>query len=829
MKTTGTWQSPFCQNSDTKRFFVIQPITNRRITKWQESCLNKARNGKNSDVINATYFLTFPLSSCIEKGMKNQELSLPEPSPNGRIYINQDCWLLNEDGCVTVFVKWFPLLSYDADDHAMARMVMVMLAESKVATQEELTRTFGVERTTLYRLRRKYQEQGPEAFVDKKRGPKGPRKTGGRLDRVIVRMKDEGKSNQKVAERLGTSENAIRRALKRLGYHPKEKAQEDIPLNAGGDEDKQKKSTEPILHEPQTQEEQGEDFPVDVSMDTDPENRDIDRLLARMGLLEDAAPMFRDARAVEGIGVLLAVPILVLHGVFSNAARAFSSLGPAFYGLRNTLLGLVFCFLRGINRPENLKEHSPSAMGKAMGLDRAPEMKTLRRKIRELAGQNRVTCFIKMQLEGHLQRLKKGILWVYIDGHVSVYSGKSKLSKHYVTKLRMSLPAVLDYWINDENGDPLLVMTGRPRKGMTGVIEETIGKLRASGDRRVITLVFDREGWSPALFARLDAMEGVRFVTYRKSSKGRKLPRLSEKEFKKHKWEVNGQKIEYELICKRVHIKYRSGRKKKKLLLRQVTRRSEDGHQTHIVTNDWDTPDVEIAYRMFSRWSQENFFKYMRERKDLDGLISYLMEEADSERLVQNPYREPLKRDLKKHRAELEKLMSRYGDLALENNEATRPTTRGFKIANVKLGREIKKKKKVIEKLEKDLKELPAKIPVRLTVGEEPKQVHTQTRRLIHAFRMVCYRAESSLRELLRGSYPRWNEESRALIRTFLNASGDVYVSGGNLLVTLDKQSSPHRTKLLACLCEALNLQKTRFPGSDLVLHFEVREGENVA
>jgi len=49
----------------------------------------------------------------------------------------------------------------------------------------------------------------------------------------------------------------------------------------------------------------------------------------------------------------------------------------------------------------------------------------------------------------------------------------------------------------------------------------------------------------------------------------------------------------------------------------------DDGrHQTQIITSRWDLRDVEVAYRMFERWRQENFFKYMREEFLLDALVT---------------------------------------------------------------------------------------------------------------------------------------------------------------------------------------------------------------
>ena len=101
-----------------------------------------------------------------------------------------------------------------------------------------------------------------------------------------------------------------------------------------------------------------------ASHDTDPGDRCADRLLARLGLLEDAPPLFGSATAVPGAGVLLALPVLVASGVFECAQKIYGSLGPAFYGLRTSLLTLLLMALWRIKRPEGLKEtrHRTSAV-----------------------------------------------------------------------------------------------------------------------------------------------------------------------------------------------------------------------------------------------------------------------------------------------------------------------------------------------------------------------------------------------------------------------------------------------------------------------------------
>jgi transposase len=768
--------------------------------------------------------------------MHTTQPELIEPLSDDRIPINTRCFLRLTDDCVVVFVRGLPIFSYDANDLAAKRIVMVQLAELKVASKADIARAFAVKRLTVFRQMEKYQAGGIQALVPKKRGPKGPRVTGGRRDKVILSRKKSGESNYQIAERLGVSEFSIRQALKRMGYEEKTPVQAELPsVIAVATEDERAIEEAPPEDEaahaqggrvaPELTASQDLNVPVVTTFDPDPANRVMDRLLARLGLLDDAAPLFQTAQGVEGAGVLLAIPVLVTHGVFADAGQAFRGLGAAFYGLRNVVLTLLICFMRGINRPENLKHYTPSSLGQVLGLDRAPEMKTLRRKIRSLASQKRSLSFAREQMKRHLTRLSGDLLWVYIDGHVSVYSGKRKVNKHHVTRLRLSMPSVLDYWVNDANGDPLFVFSGRVRKGMVPVLRETIKELRDAGERRVITLVFDREGWSPALFAELDKMEGVRFVTYRKASRGKKLPRLAASAFEEHEMDFNGEKVKYELVDRTVRIEHGPRKKRMRLELRQVTRRTDKGKQTHVVTNDRETMAVELAHRMFSRWGQENFFKYMDNKRDFDALVTYLMEDADPERMVSNPRRTELRNELKRQRRELEKLTAGYGSRALDNKESSRPTVRGFKIANGQLGQEILQQREQVEKLEAQLKQIPVKVPLSATLeGKQPKEVHDETRRLMHVLRMSAHRAESGLRELFRPVYARWHQESRDMVRTFLGSTGDIEVAEGELRVTLNAQAAPHRTRVLAHLCSELNTLGVKFPGSDLVLRFAVHE-----
>jgi hypothetical protein len=573
-----------------------------------------------------------------------------------------------------------------------------------------------------------------------------------------------------------------------------------------------------------------EPLPVVMSFDSDPQDRSLDRALARAGVLDDAAPVFGTQHNVRSAGLLLGIPILVTHGVFADAVRIFGHIGPAFYGIRNVVATVLLMFLARINRPEHLKEHSPRELGAVLGLDRAPEMKTLRRKIRRLSALGKSLEFMRQLARRHLQRKGSTKLWLLVDGHVSVYSGKRKLKKQHVTRLRISLPAVLDYWLNDDSGDPVLAVTGVAKKGMTKLVPGLIEEMRQQGETRPVTVIFDREGWSPQMFARLAAMPGVFFLSYRKAGKKKKLPQLPAGEFLSCQGEIDGQKVEFELADKSIHIDYGPRGKRKRLRMRQISRQKQNGDQTHVVTNDRASAALVLAHHMFGRWGQENFFKYLGDEADFDGLWTYAMEDADADQEVANPERKKLAAKMNKTREHLEDLTRQYGERALDNQESRRPTMRGFKIANIDLTQELCRATEELARLKQRYDSIPVTVPIRETLkGNTLQQVRVETRRLIHCFRIAAFRAESALRELLRPNYPRWRQDGRTIIQSMLQSSGDLEVRPGMLHVILAPQSAPHRSRALARLCEELNALETKYPGSDLALKFSVRGQEDVS
>jgi hypothetical protein len=405
--------------------------------------------------------------------------------------------------------------------------------------------------------------------------------------------------------------------------------------------------------------------------------------------------------------------------------------------------------------------------------------------------------------------------FLYIDGHVRTYHGKHVIAKGYDTRTRHAVPATTDYWVNDQKGDPLFVITAEANAAMTRMLTPILEEARVLlGPRRRITIVFDRGGWSPKLFAKLIAM-GFDILTYRKG----RCRRVSDKRFVWRKANLDGRAVKYLLHDQAVRFL------KGKLRLRQVTRLTENGHQTPVLTSRWDLRDIVLAYRMFERWRQENFFKYGRQEFLLDALSDYQVEPDNPDRSVPSPARKAVDTELRKARAHLSKLKQTYGDASLDYVEGRTPTMRAFTAAEKKIYKEIQNTDDQIRALTAKQKSLPARVPLAdARPGQDLVKLSTETKHLTNVLKLVAYQIESDLFNLVRPHYARTEDEGRTLIQTALQSTATIDPTGNELRVTLSPLSSPHRSRAIAALCEILNKTETRFPGTDLLMRFAIAE-----
>lgn len=757
--------------------------------------------------------------------MAGRQRDLFSKAPDGdTVAVNGRCLMRTQDGYRVVLVAGMPIASYAMGDRMAEAHAMVSLVEQGWAAQREVAEAFGQATRTVRRHLRRFEEGGLAALGRRGGYPTGQPRIDSRRRQRIVQLKSEGKPNREIARRVGVSETAIRKQLKRLGWRAQKAEQAELPLGGQGANPNLSAPTAPPVEKqdplPTPPANPKLSAPVTLpvadepplpSLDTDPADRRIDRLLACFGLLDDAAPLFRDGERVPGAGVLLALPALLDSGVLDVARDIYGSIGPAFYGLRTTLVTLLLMALLRIKRPEALKEHSPPELGRILGLDRAPEVKTLRRKLTRLASVGRATELGRSLARRRVAARGSSVGFVYIDGHVRVYHGQRDIPQTHVARMRLAAPATTDYWINDKKGDPIFVVTAEANAGMVKMLPPLLDELRPLVGKRRITVVFDRGGWSPRLFRKiLDA--GFDILTYRKGTT-RPRPRRA---FAEVEAQIEGRKVRYNLADRGVA--FLGG----KLRLRQVTRLSDDKtHQTHIITSRQDLRAVEIAFRMFERWRQENFFKYLREEYALDALVDYRVEPDDPTREVPNPHYAATDAELRAARARLGRLHQLVGGetilAALEIDGRRRRSS-----ISREIGDQLAEVLGEVVALEKRRAALPRRIPVADRTEGTVLKLSTERKHLTNILKMVAYQAESDLLALLGRNYSRTDEEGRTLVQTALATTADIHVTADELRITLQPQSSPHRTAAVAVLCKQLDDRAITFPGSNLRLRFAI-------
>jgi transposase len=700
------------------------------------------------------------------------------------------------DDHFTVFNASGPIYRCRCDDEFGVRLLAVVLTDPELglASSPQVALLLGRHRSRVFEYRKRFEEDGAEGIQPQRTGPRGPHKLKGEVLDEAQKLLEQGLSNRKVAETIGVSEGAIRTALRdhRL-VRPERAARETAPQGTT----------------PGQRNEQDLACPAGVAV-----RRTEERALAQAGLLAEAEPVFEPAQAVAKAGVLVALPALLGQGLIEVGQEVYGAVRKGYFGLSSMLLIFAFMSLLRIRSLEALPAHAPGEFGAILGLDRAPEVRTARRKLAELGERGKAGELARCFGVRWSQEDPDALGYLYVDGHVRPYHGSAhRLPKAFVPRRRLCMPATTDYWVHGAAAEPLLFVTAPANDDLIKMIEtEVLREARelAGPDRR-ITLVFDREGWSPKRFEAWHE-RGFDVLTYRKGS----YEAWPEQCFFPVRSTVSGQPVTYQLGQRSVRIS-------KNFWMREVRRLCDSGHQTSVMTTRQDLDVEEVARRMFARWAQENFFRYMRHEFALDHLPSHQVEPADPERSVPNPAIKEKKKQLQKLRAQLAKAERDYGEKALDN-PAKDSTMKGFKIANGELGEQIRRRQDDCQKLEDEIRAMPKRVPVRELWGEhDVVRLEPERKMLTDTVKLVAYRAETQLANLVGPLLPDRADEARSFLQKVFQLPADLLPQpeAKRLVVRIHGMANPRSNRALASLCDVLNRLEVNFPGTDLQLVLE--------
>ena len=101
----------------------------------------------------------------------------------------------------------------------------------------------------------------------------------------------------------------------------------------------------------------------------------------------------------------------------------------------------------------------------------------------------------------------------------------------------------------------------------------------------------------------------------------------------------------------------------------------------------------------------------------------------------------------------------------------------------------------------------------------------TETKLLTHAIRIAAFNTITTLARDLRlhTNFARTPDKAHTLIRQALQTPGDIIPSQDSLTIRLDPLPTQRATTALAQLCEHLTATGTRYPNTDLLLHYETK------
>ena len=258
-----------------------------------------------------------------------------------------------------------------------------------------------------------------------------------------------------------------------------------------------------------------------------------------------------------------------------------------------------------------------------------------------------------------------------------------------------------------------------------------------------------------------------------------------------------------------------TGRGQPVFRMREVRRLCDNGHQTSIMTTRRDLATPQVASRMFARWRQENFFRYMRQEYNLDHLCTYATEAADPQRPVPNPQR-------KKRAKELAALNRERARLDKAYTHAWLATTDASQTHRAALGAQLQDLNERIGEHRAVTKSLPHKVPVGETLDPDTVvRLEPERKIFTDLVRTLAYRAESALLGRVGPLLARDGEEGRAFLKALFATPADLVPNDTELLVRFHSMAQPRLNRALRALCEAATDERHLYPGTSLRMVFE--------
>ena len=728
--------------------------------------------------------------------------------PDGATGINEIVSVVREEGQWTYFCGIQPMFCHAEKDRRSFRMITAQLVCQGTCKQVDVIRAFGVSKNSVIRSVKKYQEGGVEAFYEKRQGRSGPPVMTEEVTAQAQELLDAGEDKRDVARELGIKYDTLRKAIDRGQLYLRPNRPQEVAS------DKSQRSQEDAAAELGTA-----------------CTRGGERILAALGMLNGAPTRFEACRDVTFGGVLCSLPGLAQNGLFAHLAECFPRL-TGYYTTLQVMVLLAYMALCRIKTAEQLQYQPPGELGKLLGLDRVPEVRCLRKKLAQLSGQDTPEKWAGLLSRDWMEDSPELAGTLYVDGHVRVYHGhQTELPRRYVARQRLCLRGTTDYWVNDALGQPFFVVERAIDHGLLEVLRSDVvprllqevprqpskQELQEDPHRARFVIIFDREGYSPVFFKEMWEQHRVACITYHKFPK----EDWPEEEFVETQLSLpNGEQVSLRLAERGSWI----GDRKKGLWVREVRKLSRSGHQTSLISSAYGRGGLENAAALFSRWSQENFFRYMMEHFAIDALSEYRTEEiTETNRPVVNPRWRELDRHSRSLKSKLTQRQARFAALTIHPESNDKQRTKWEK-SKAELLEEI-------EQLEHELAEVKAKMKEtskhvewdKLPEEDKFSRLAPSRKQLVDTVKMVAYRAETAMTVIVREHLKR-EDDARSLLRELFRSEADLLpdTESGVLSVRVHGLANPRSNRAIAHLLNHLNAAEFTYPGTRMRLAYSL-------
>ena len=161
----------------------------------------------------------------------------------------------------------------------------------------------------------------------------------------------------------------------------------------------------------------------------------LERVLASVGG-PSATIKFNEQIDLSCAGVLLSLPALLSNGLLTHSQDF--KLNNVYYSEEMIFLCLAFLSLLRVKNINQANTIPCGELGRVLGLDRIPEVKTLRNRIAQFTKKGNVEEWSAKLSQGWMNA-SPGLAGVlYIDGHVNIYYGQAtSMTKRYVSRVRL--------------------------------------------------------------------------------------------------------------------------------------------------------------------------------------------------------------------------------------------------------------------------------------------------------------------------------------------------------------------------------------------------------